>query len=248
MNAPNQLSFLPDDYLARKAQRRTNLICAVLFIIVMGSIGSAFTLTERSLRDVERRHTDVQRDYADAAKRLEQVKQMQDNQRKMARQAELSASLLEKIPRSNLLAEITNALPDGVSLIDLDLDSKRRATPKAVVASTAFEQKKAEKKKAAAAPTEVAPPEPKLYDVKVKLDGIASNNTQVAEFIRNLGKCKLLKDVNLAVVDEAKFEDETVRKFTLEMMLSRDVDLQGEGQKPLKQPQQTAGVDLGATK
>jgi Tfp pilus assembly protein PilN len=248
MNAPNQLSFLPDDYLARKAQRRTNLICAVLFIIVMGSIGSAFTLTERSLRDVERRHTDVQREYADAAKRLEQVKQMQDNQRKMARQAELSASLLEKIPRSNLLAEITNALPDGVSLIDLDLDSKRRATAKAAVASTAFEQKKAEKKKAAAAPTEVAPPEPKLYDVKVKLDGIASNNTQVAEFIRNLGKCKLLKDVNLAVVDEAKFEDETVRKFTLEMMLSRDVDLQGEGQKPLKQPQQTAGVDLGATK
>ena len=33
MSAPNQLSFLPDDYLARKAQRRANLICATLFIV-----------------------------------------------------------------------------------------------------------------------------------------------------------------------------------------------------------------------
>ena len=30
--APNELSFLPDDYLERKARRRTNAICAVLFL------------------------------------------------------------------------------------------------------------------------------------------------------------------------------------------------------------------------
>ena len=35
MSAPNQVSFLPDDYLARKAQQRTNIICAMLFLIVI---------------------------------------------------------------------------------------------------------------------------------------------------------------------------------------------------------------------
>ena len=47
--SPNELSFLPDDYLERKAQRRTNAICAVLFLVVMCAIGSAFTYTERSV-------------------------------------------------------------------------------------------------------------------------------------------------------------------------------------------------------
>ena len=34
MGAPNELSFLPDDYLERKARRRTNAICAVLFFFI----------------------------------------------------------------------------------------------------------------------------------------------------------------------------------------------------------------------
>ena len=50
---------------------------------------------------------------------IEEVKDLQQKQEIMARQAELASSLLEKVPRSNLLAEITNSLPNGVSLIDL---------------------------------------------------------------------------------------------------------------------------------
>src|SRR5438876_10790009 len=95
MTSPNQLSFLPDDYLERKTQRRTNVICAVLFVIVLVMISLAFTITERSIRIVEKQHTEVEKQYAEAAGRLEQVKQMQEKQRTMAHQAELTASLLE---------------------------------------------------------------------------------------------------------------------------------------------------------
>ena len=60
MNTPNQLSFLPDDYLHRKAQRRSNLICAGLFVIVMSAIGTAFTYSERAIKKVEaKRRTPV---------------------------------------------------------------------------------------------------------------------------------------------------------------------------------------------
>jgi hypothetical protein len=37
MAAPNELSFLPDDYLERKARRRANALCASLSVIVMGA-------------------------------------------------------------------------------------------------------------------------------------------------------------------------------------------------------------------
>jgi hypothetical protein len=47
MAAPNELSFLPDDYLERKGRRRANALCADLSVIVMGAIESAIYLTER---------------------------------------------------------------------------------------------------------------------------------------------------------------------------------------------------------
>ena len=142
MNAPNQLSFLPEDYLENKAQRRANVICAVLFLVTMVSIGLAFTTSERSLKEVEQKHAKIEQEFTDAAKRIEQVQQMQDKQRTMAHQAELTASLLEKVPRSLILAKITNSLPAGCSLTDFVLLSttKRNSaanTPGAFRDSTA---------------------------------------------------------------------------------------------------------------
>src|SRR5436309_16139947 len=98
MAAPNELSFLPDDYLERKQRRRTNAICAVLFCIVISSIGGAFTVTERSMREIEKQASDIDLQYTSAAKRIEQYQQMEEKQQTMQHQAELTASLLEKVP------------------------------------------------------------------------------------------------------------------------------------------------------
>ena len=40
-------SFLPEDYLAQKTERRTNLICLTLFAIVMLGVFAAFWITNR---------------------------------------------------------------------------------------------------------------------------------------------------------------------------------------------------------
>src|SRR5438477_10961852 len=176
MNAPNELSFLPDDYLDRKRQRRTNAICATLFAVVMLTIGATFSFSERSLRAVEKDHSAVEAEYTDAARRIEQVQQLLTKQRTMARQAEITASLLEKVPRSNVLAEVTNALPSGVSLTDFILESKKRqaAVPVAPQANT-FAQK------ADRAGTTAGPAEPQPLDVFMKLSGLASTDVQVAQ-------------------------------------------------------------------
>src|SRR5947209_7640715 len=102
-SAPNQLSFLPEDYLELKLQRRTNAVCASLFAIVAMAVGAAFYLTERMVTRVESDYADVLHKYADAAQPIEQFKRMQSQQLRMESQAALSASLLEKVPRSYLL-------------------------------------------------------------------------------------------------------------------------------------------------
>src|SRR3954469_22142050 len=144
MNAPNELSFLPEDYLENKAQRRANVICAILFLVTMVSIGFAFTTSERSLKDVEQKNAKVEQEFTEAAKRIEQVQQMQQKQRTMAHQAELTASLLEKVPRSLILAEITNGIPTGVSLIDFAMNSQVMTNVPSAAPKTAFELRQAE--------------------------------------------------------------------------------------------------------
>jgi Tfp pilus assembly protein PilN len=231
-SSPNQLSFLPDDYLERKAQRRTNVVCAILFLMVTVAIGVAFTHIERTLKQARKTNDDVSRQHADAARPIQQFQQLQDKQRTMAQQAELTSSLLEKVPRTYLLAEITNAMPAGLSLLDLAMESKARANvaPAVPAAKTAFEQKKAELKAkqagtAAAAPARSDAPAPKLYDVNLKLTGVARTDVQVAQFISKLGQSRVIKEANLLISDEWSRDQEQLRKFQIEVVLDPKADV-----------------------
>jgi Tfp pilus assembly protein PilN len=253
MTSPNQLSFLPDDYLARKARRRANAVCAALFVIVMVAIGSAFTLSDRSLKDIEARRNAVETEYNEAAKRIKEVQSMKDKQQRMARQAELTDSLLERVPRSYLLAEITNSMPSGVSLLDLGLDSRARNV--ATAAKSKFEEKKASRKTTGdkkAEPEVAVAPAPKQYDVSLRVTGIAANDVQVAQFISKLNGSSLLRDVNLVISDEfQKSRDasgepvgEKLRRFQIEMSLRSDAEVKPGDAAAAADRNHTAAVEI----
>jgi Tfp pilus assembly protein PilN len=245
--APNELSFLPDDYLERKARRRTNAICAVLFCIVISAIGGAFTVTEKSMREIEDQYSAVQQQYTDAAKRIEQVQQMQEKQRTMAQQAELTAGLLEKVPRSFVLAELTNGMPTGVSLLDFQLTSTVMQGPPPKP-RTAFEIRQAQVNAAASPQVIAVAPQAKNYDVTLRLNGVAQTVEQVGDFLGVMSKSKMFTDVNLISTEEYKKQGEDedgpkLRKFAIEMKLNpaAQVDLAAA---PIKLGDRTASVPV----
>jgi Tfp pilus assembly protein PilN len=199
-------------------------------------------LSERATHELVKQHDDVDRQYAEAAKRIQQVKEMQEKQRKMAHQAEVTASLLERVPRSYLLAEFTNSLPPGVSLIDLSMDSRLKSAPAPAVPKTPFEQKKAELE-AQNKPGGAAAPQAKTYDVMLKLTGVARTDVQVAQFISKLSQSKLLKDVNLVIIDQFTVDADKVRKFQLDMLLNPEANVD-----PVKAPVKTAAVEIQPAK
>lgn len=220
MNAPNELSFLPEDYLERKARRRANILCGTLAIIVLSGIGGAFSVTESSMRQVEKRHDEVVRSYTEAAKRIEQVKKMHDQQRKIVQHAELAASLVEKVPRSNVLAELTNSLPTGMSLLEFSLETK----VKGEVRASTFDQKKAALDAQRTTEASGMPELPK-EDVPMKLMGIADTDVQVAQYIGKLNQSSLFKDVNLVISESFKQGNETMRRFQIEMLLNPNAEV-----------------------
>ena len=228
MKPPNELSFLPDDYLERKARRRANALCAGLSVLVMGAIGGAFWLTERTMREVEGRAAAVDRTYTEAAKSIEQVRRMKEQHEKVVHHAELVSSLVERVPRSNLLAEFTNALPEGTSLLDLAMESRVRATPPPPAAGTPGR------------PGGQSATPALVYDVYLKLTGVADTDVQVAEFMTKLTRCELLGEVNLVISDVLKQDDRTLRRFQIEMMLNPNAEVKDEPAKA----DATAAVEL----
>jgi Tfp pilus assembly protein PilN len=229
VNTPNQLSFLPDDYLQQKAQRRAVVICAALLVCVMGGLVWAFAQSESATRRVEDRAAAVDEQYIREAERIARVAEMREKQKRMAHQAEMTAALLERVPRSLLLAELTNLLPAGVFLLEVTLDSKVAAPPPPPP-GTALEARKA---RGGAA----EPPAPRKYDVTLKVSGVALNDGQVAQYLKKLAESALLRDVNLLVTEEYTLDKQPMRRFQMEMLVNADVDL------PQAAPRTTARLD-----
>ncbi len=240
MSAPNQLSFLPDDYLARKAIRRTNVIFAALFLLTVSASAVAFTFAKNSVKEARATNKIALADKSQAARPIEQFQKLQEKQRTMAMQAELTSSLIEKVPRSFLLAELTNSLPTGVSLVDVVLESRKKSAQPAAAPKTAFEKKASVA--AATVTAQAATFQPIVYDVTMRVTGVASNDVQVAQFITKLNASRLLKDVNLVISDQFKSGEDNLRKFQIDMTLNPSAEID-----PMSgQQTKTAAVDLTA--
>jgi Tfp pilus assembly protein PilN len=212
------LSFLPTGYLAAKARKRSFAFGGALFLIVLAGVGGAWPVTQRAVRQMEAEQAAVDREYQQASLRIEQVHKMQQAQLTLAKQAELTATLLEKVPRSYLLAQITQALPNGASLLELDLESKVRQPPPAPVPA-AQSSTSGDSKPAAPKPD---PNAPRVYDVSVRLTGIAPGDVEVAQLIARLNRSPLLTDVNLVVTSELAQSDKAERKFVVEAVVDPD--------------------------
>ena len=201
-NSPNELSFLPEDFLERKARRRANFLCGALSVIVMGTVGMAFAVSERAMHGLDEAAVAIDRQYADAGIQIAQVEKLHAAQKQLVNHAELAATLVERVPRTNILAELTNALPAGTSLIDFYLETAQKSAAPAT---------NGEVMKAGEQP---AP------DVKIKLTGMADNDVQVAQFIGKLNQSKLFKDVNPLITDSFVQDKVTLRHFQIEMTVN----------------------------
>ena len=187
MSAPNELSFLPEDYLEQKYTRRANALCILLFLMTGGAIATGWSWMRGSNTRIENTFAEVDAKYSDAARKIEQVKKMHEKQREVVHHAELAASLVEKVPRSNVLAEITNSLPTGVSLLDLSMHSSLR--------QGADEPRRPIPSRSTRPPSRPRTQRPRRrrIDLHLGITGIANDDVQVAQLMTHLAKSPLFQ-------------------------------------------------------
>ncbi|MDY6914163.1 MAG: PilN domain-containing protein [Planctomycetota bacterium] len=212
------VNLLPDDYIEQQRNSRANRMCLVLFLVVMTGVITAAIVSERSGQHTQEILDRIEADYTEAARRIEQMHRLQGQKHVMLHKAELTAALQERVPRSHLLAVITNARPQGTSLLKFALYPERTCN------NNASSSKSEKNSKFAKAKNSRRAVKPKSVTMTMQVTGLAATDVEVARFIANLARNPLLLSVDLLYSQETVINDVPVREFQVELKLKRNVD------------------------
>jgi Tfp pilus assembly protein PilN len=224
------INFVPDDYVQNSESRRTNLIYLGLFLVTMIALGASFTAIRMRYRSVSAKEMLVNMKMSQIQASIQQFEELQAKRKAMIKTALMTAELLEPVPRSILLASLTNNLPEGASLLKIKLLQKeppKSSAPKATPSKTGAPQSKS-------AVVDDESPEKRL-ETHVDIEGIASSDLQVAVYIEKLTASTLFDNVALVESKEYKGKanvtspaDTQLRQFKLTAMLRKNVQITKE--------------------
>jgi Tfp pilus assembly protein PilN len=221
----NVINFLPNDYTERRGRRRANIVCLLIGGVAALGLGLVVALALVSMFSSAAMRAVVEQQYVDASQQIKQLKDLEERRTGLVHKVELSSDLLERVPRSRLLARLTNCLPPKASLtgLVLKLEEVHVPAPAAAGASGAAAN---EPDKAAAKGGKNA----KATTVKVKawtfrVDGLAPTDVEVAEYMSRLSADPLFREVDLQFSEQFPYrEGVTMRKFQMSFRLSPDAE------------------------
>lgn len=235
----NSGSFLPDEYVARRAELRAGVLGLMLFGVVMALVVGAFFVTNQRWRAVRAEARAVQTEYEEQKQRIEQLEALERDRDDMLEKAEIVSALVEKTPRSVLMYELVSRMPPGMTMLEVNLEGKRVEPPKTDDKSKKGPQKVGTlskgkppasksgkgdaksasadaKKEAAPVKERIAPPK---FDYKLKLTGVTAVNTEVTDYLAKLTECQIFQNVDLVYIRETQIDHVDLRKFEISCQL-----------------------------
>lgn len=246
-------SFLPEDYVQRKNETRTNFITLTLFGIVMFGVVGAFFVTNRRWQTIREQQQAISTQYEHEAKKIEQLKALEQQRLAMLEKAEITTALIEKVPRSVLIAELITRMPSDLTLLELNLKSKRieppkpQATPDKKVKTLAG-SKQPKKDEAAAKPVKEEVRAPR-FEFTLNLQGVAGVNNDISDYLASLKACSLLDKLELPYIQVTNIDQVELRKFEIQAGIAAGADARSvtpaqvaeanaklQSDKPLKAP------------
>ena len=192
------INLLPDDYLKRRGQRRSNIVCMALFAVVLAGVIGANVVTSQSERHTLQIRDRVNDEYAQATKLIQHMQSLGTKRAVMVQKGQVTASLVERMPRSTVLGTVVTACPEGVSLTEVSLlckAKKSNSSPSSSRGRRRGSKKLSTSSRKAGGAGAV--------EVGMTIAGLAKTDTQVAKFIANLAASRpLIRDVNLVFSQE----------------------------------------------
>ena len=236
------INFVPDDYIQNKESRRANLIYMALFTIVMLVLFGSFATIKMRQQSINEREKEIDIALAKRKEDIRKVEELQKKRNAMWSTALTTADLLEGVPKSLVLASLTNNLPRGVSLLNFSLIQKESAPPAAQTNTTPSKYKSIQERinTVSPKPETEQPSLEKMLDTFFDIEGIAPSDIEVASYIERLGNSLLFADVSLveskeftstnknAAAGVEPMPQEKNRRFRLTAKLRKDINIGDE--------------------
>jgi Tfp pilus assembly protein PilN len=219
-------SFLPPEYVKNKSQVRANFFALMLFTLVMAGVIGAFVVNHQRWRKVHAEAEIISALFAEEASKIEQLKGLESQRAELLDRAEVITALIDRVPRSVLMAEIVRELPDGIVLTLVGLEGQRARPPappadpkargKAPATRSIAIKGAAAATPAKAEPERVAPPR---FTHTVTVEGLSTANEKIADYLGVLKASPLFSDVELALITGTVVEEVGYRRFKMTMNL-----------------------------
>jgi len=215
------INLLPEDYIEGRKLRRTSMVCLPLFVVAIISMAAVAIISNRSVHHTQQVESRVRQDYEKAAKLIQQMYQLESEKHVFEQKALAATPLMERVPRSTLLAVVTNALPKHAALVRFDLETKLSESSGASSARTGQKGSKFAKVSSGRSANSS-----KKSVVTLKITGQAGTDVDVARFIANLARNPLMESVDLVYSQEKKSQknERPIREFQIKIELVQDAD------------------------
>ena len=234
------INLLPEDYLARRSQQRANVLCLVLFAVVIAGVVGAAVVSEDKASQARANREEVNAQYREASQLIAQMQQLEAKKSDVIAKAQMASELFERVPRSCLLATLTNALPPGGSLTRVRLKTERpNARQQVTKGKSKFRARRAQRTSAKKKTSVKRPP----LKVTLEVMGLAQTDVEVAQFLANMQNCPLMKSVEMGFSEEEKIGEAIVRKFNVTMELKPDAHVATEKAASAEAPRVAASTE-----
>ncbi|HOK94634.1 MAG TPA: PilN domain-containing protein [Anaerohalosphaeraceae bacterium] len=220
------INFVPDDYVQQRRASRANILYLMLLMAMLGAIGITFGFIKMRQRAVQAELAQLNERMAKAQQQIAQLEELKAKSKTMMKTMVMTAELLEPVPRSVILASLTNNLPSGVSLTEFKLEEKEvqtaRPSPAKPAGSNQYQR--------AAATAKSEPTDQPQVRIETNLDikGLAPSDIQVAGFIARLSSSILFDAVSLVESKEVEIDKIRMREFRLKAALKPGLTLTKE--------------------
>jgi Tfp pilus assembly protein PilN len=228
--SPASSSFLPEDYIARKTETRVNVLILGLFALVLGGVVAAFVATNRHWKDIRVRQQTVNEQWALEGAKMEELKKLEDQRAQMMEKAQITAALVERVPRWAVLGEVTLRRPLEMRFDTLIIKSTRTepVAPLPVKGAPAAPAPMFKNLTDKITGTAAAPEKPKIkaptFTYTLTINGSTAKNTDVADFLASLKASPIFTSVELSFIRETKEKDRELRKFEISANIRNDAD------------------------
>ncbi|MHC5082917.1 MAG: PilN domain-containing protein [Planctomycetota bacterium] len=235
------INFVPDDYVQQRQSSRANFLYLMLLTAMLGAIGVTFGFIKMRQKKVTTELAQLSTRMETAKQQIAQLEELKTKSKTMMKTMVMTAELLEPVPRSVVLASLTNNMPSGVSLVDFGLKTKETTIAKPTAKKPAkggsqYDKKKTAKKKDAAKEVEIK------TETNLELKGIAPSDIQVASYIARLSSSILFDQIELVESRELEIEGIKFREFKLKATLKPELVLTREDIDRIRGHQSTEGT------